>query len=565
MLSFSLPSLIEIEKELFKKSFIDFIKAAWGHIEGAGEYVHGKHIEVMAAHLQAFGHKQIRNLLINIPPGCSKSNVVMVLYPAWKWTWAPDAGFLCQSYGKDIVLRDATACRRLIESEWYQARWGYVQFEDDDNAKGYYRTTRGGFRRSTTARVSVTGQHPTDVLCDDPVSVGDGENKAVCEAWVEWFTKTVGSRGAARKPCFAITQQRVGMIDPSGWAIEENKTAEREGRPKPWFHVMLPMRFEPERAMEDQGYGGDWRTEEGELLFPEVHTDEIVKSVEYRIGPRAAQTQLQHNPQQVQGVLFDVEKIQKINEADVPECDIWVRFFDKAGTEQDAKKKKKPCNTAGVLLGAKKLAHDSWRYIIRDSAIGKWEPHQVEEKITHYAEVDITIVPKSKYVIGVEREGGSGGKFSANETVRRNREFKVEQEAPRQDKIKRANPLITAIGFREVFIVQSGFTKPLLDELEDVSKFGQDATFMDQFDALAHAVNLANRLLGKGEKASIVKRLGKSSKLCIVPGCKRPAAENSDYCCQSCEIAASWNDGTVCTEHEGPCNERNFQHEQRSK
>lgn len=561
-------SLINIERVLFRKSFLDFIKHAWKHIEGAGEYVHGRHVEVMASHLQAFGHKQIRKLLLNIPPGCSKSNVFMVCYPAWKWTWEQDAGFLCQSYGMKLALRDATACRRLVESEWYQDRWPEVKLEDDDNAKAYYRTTRGGFRLSTTANVSVTGQHPTDVLCDDPISVDDGDSKAACDDWVNWFTKTVGSRGAARKVCHAIAQQRVGMLDPSGWALEQNKTAEREGRKKPWVHVMLPMRYEPERAMEDVGYGGDWRTEEGQLLFPKVHTAEIVDEAERNTGSIAnVQTQYQHNPQKIQGELFSVDNIQKINDTDVPECDIWVRMWDKAATSESksGKKKTKPCNTAGVLLGAKKLPHNAMRYVIRDSVADKWEPHIVEDKITHHAEVDITFVPKSKYIIGVEREGGSGGKFSANETVRRNRDFKVEEERPSENKIKRANPLIVAIGFREVYIVQAGFTKKLLDELEDVSKYGEDATLMDQFDALAHAVNLANRLLGKGQKAILSKSNSVAkTRLCMASECKRPAAEDSDYCCKSCEINASWQDGTVCKEHDNHCAERNFQHEQRS-
>ena len=43
-------------------------------------------IEAVAEHLQAVCDGEIRRLLINIPPRCSKSSLTSVAFPAWVWS-----------------------------------------------------------------------------------------------------------------------------------------------------------------------------------------------------------------------------------------------------------------------------------------------------------------------------------------------------------------------------------------------------------------------------------------------------------------------------------------------
>ena len=152
--------LEKIDRQLLSRSFIRFIEHAWDQLEGE-KYVHGKHLEVVARHLEAAAVGKIDRLLINLPPSCSKSTVLMVMFPAWVWTFNRKASFLCQTYSHDLTLRDATAGRRLVESEWYRKRWPEVRFHSDDNAKQYYRVTGGGWRLSTTVGGRATGEHPS--------------------------------------------------------------------------------------------------------------------------------------------------------------------------------------------------------------------------------------------------------------------------------------------------------------------------------------------------------------------------------------------------------------------
>src|SRR2546422_325081 len=77
---------------------------------------------------------QIGNLIINVPPGHAKSLLTAVLWPAWTWINHPESRWLFSSYREPLATRDSVKCRRLIESDWYQQRWGdRYRLTDDQN------------------------------------------------------------------------------------------------------------------------------------------------------------------------------------------------------------------------------------------------------------------------------------------------------------------------------------------------------------------------------------------------------------------------------------------------
>jgi hypothetical protein len=83
------PALIdfdEAERILCAKSFAYFVKRAWRHIiPDALKW--NWHMDAICEHMQALATGGITShrLLINVPPGSSKSTLVGVMYPAWLW------------------------------------------------------------------------------------------------------------------------------------------------------------------------------------------------------------------------------------------------------------------------------------------------------------------------------------------------------------------------------------------------------------------------------------------------------------------------------------------------
>src|SRR4051794_25593816 len=87
------------------------------------------------------------NLIINIPPGHCKSLLVCVFWPAWVWINQPQSRWLFASYRTELALRDSLKCRTLIQSDWYQQRWGNrFHLRVDQNQKQRFENDRTGYR-----------------------------------------------------------------------------------------------------------------------------------------------------------------------------------------------------------------------------------------------------------------------------------------------------------------------------------------------------------------------------------------------------------------------------------
>jgi phage terminase large subunit-like protein len=378
------------------------------------------------------------------------------------------------------------------------------------------------------------------------VSVDDAENRKVCDTWKNWYTGTISTRGIAKGAVHIIGQQRVSIYDPSSVALAENKESELEGRPPTWHHVCLPMRYERSLAMQDRGFGGDWRTKEGELLYPQLLTEEKVKKTERSLGPRRTRAQLQQQPQAIEGQVLPTEMIKMIKPNEVPKCELWVRFWDKAATPDGG------CRTAGVAMGLRRTSADSFNYVFTHVHKGHWGTDRVEAEIAKMALGDSMKYGNDDYYVGVEREPGSGGVFSVNATKRRLRDYKVRDIRAGKDKIVTAESLAVAMGFGEVYCVEAEWTPEFIAELTDAPH----GEYMDQFDAAAKAVILANEEIAKKKKRALVSGMDRNVQICISPNCDRPAAEGLEYCCPICELTAEFNDPTMPVDHPAECNQR---------
>lgn len=122
-------------------------------------------------HLQAVNDGRIRNLIINVPPGHAKSLLTAVFWPAWVWIDHPETRSLFSSNRGPLATRDSVKCRGLIESEWYQRRWGArYQLTGDQNQKNRFENTKTGYR-VVVAMSEGTGERGDYVLLEDPHSV----------------------------------------------------------------------------------------------------------------------------------------------------------------------------------------------------------------------------------------------------------------------------------------------------------------------------------------------------------------------------------------------------------
>lgn len=301
----------QLEAELGRRDFYEFVKMAWHQVEPV-TYVDNWHIELECRALEAVTRGHIQRLIINVPPGTGKSLIVSVLWPAWQWEQDPGHRFMRASFDQSLVNRDAGKVLQLVQGDWFKARWPNIvpandRFQPVENPPvSRYWTTKGGLSFSTSIKGKATGFHAHTHIVDDPIKPRDANNRATTsdkgalQDCIDWWKETMPMRAVdlatLRK---VIIMQRLHENDLVGY-VEENEPG--------WVKLCLPMRYEEQsKCCIDLGNGEtleDPRTKEGELLFPKRFPEKEVKNLETTMGSRVAAAQLQQRPSAQEGNMF---------------------------------------------------------------------------------------------------------------------------------------------------------------------------------------------------------------------------------------------------------------------
>src|SRR6266853_1026359 len=290
------PSLLaEIDSEFATRRLGEFVRQAWAVVEPSTPFVFGWHIDAIIEHLEAVTRGEIRNLLINVPPRHMKSLLVSVFWPAWEWIAHPERRWLYSSYAASLSIRDSVKFRRLIESPWYQSRWGdRFDLTSDQNTKVRVDNSRSGYRIATSVGGSATGEGGDRIICDDPHNVQEVESDSVRKGTRDWFDIVISSRvNDPKTTAMVVVMQRCHQQDLSGHLLEQGG----------WEHLCLPAEYEGPSRATLIGFI-DPRTQPGELLWPERFGPKEIVNLKISLGSYAAAGQLQQRPSPAGGGIF---------------------------------------------------------------------------------------------------------------------------------------------------------------------------------------------------------------------------------------------------------------------
>lgn len=486
------------------QSFAEFVKMAWHIVEPSEHYVHNWHMDALADHFEGVACGDLTRLLINIPPGTSKSTAASVFFPAW--LWGPKAQaykrFIGAAHEQGLATRDNRRTRLLIESDWFQDRWP-IRITTDQNEKTLFENTDRGFRQSSSV-TGITGKRGHVVTWDDPHNPESAESDKQRETTLRIFTETLPLRVVNPKTsAIVIIMQRLHQDDVSGYILENDLG---------YTHLMLPMEFEPERRcytivkpshfetepvqarydavnqvwyedgfhIEEQDrerieaqpwqtvYNQDPRTDDGELLFPERFPRDVVDRDKKVLREYGTAGQFQQRPTLRRGGIFEVDMIEIIPER--PAGLRLVRGWDLAATD-----KPDAAFTAGGLLG---VTPDG-TYVICDMVRGQLSPGKTELLIRNTASRDGYSVrgslPQDPGQAGKAQVASMIGKLLAG--------FNYHASPETGDKVTRAEPFAAQVEVGNVKMVRGDWNKDLLDEMRLFPR----GKYLDQVDALSRA------------------------------------------------------------------------------
>lgn len=299
-----------------ENSFYHFVQTAFSVVEPGTTFIGNWHIEAICNHLDAMLMGHIKNLIINIPPGCMKSFLLSVLFPAWVWIHDPTQCFMYASYDQKLSTRDSVRCRQLLDSDWYRDNWGTSFFlTSDQNEKTKFMNNRGGWRIATSTRGRGMGEHPHWLMVDDANNTAKA-NSETDRLYVadEWWDGAMSSRGRMLQGHHRVCQQqRVHPGDLTGHICKkfggDSLTLLDPGE---WYHLRLPMRYEAELHCVTPIFEDPRKGQEGALLWPNGFNEALVNAIALEMGPVTAAGQLQQRPTVAGGTLFKAQWLKTI-------------------------------------------------------------------------------------------------------------------------------------------------------------------------------------------------------------------------------------------------------------
>lgn len=380
----------ELEASICRESFKDFVVRFW-HVVVPEQLHWNWHMDVICEHIQEAAERVFRNepkkweLVVNIPPGTSKSSIASIFFPAWIWTRMITARCICASYSYPLAMDLSRKSRDVIISEKYKRLFGDVGIREDQNAKGHFANEKGGMRYAAGTGGSVTGFHGHFLIVDDPLDPQEAVSEASLLTANRWVSETLPSRKVNKEVTVTILiMQRLHQNDPSVVIL---KRAE-EGVPVK--HIKLPA--------EIQGLGFDQvrprkyaRMYKDGLLDPNRISRKVLQNALVELGQYGYAGQMLQSPVPLGGGMFKADKIRI--ESPPPFADFVriARAWDKSGTE-----------AGGAYSCGVKMARDNrGRFWILDVVRGQWDSGRREQFIKQIAMIDSRKIP-----IWVEQEPG---------------------------------------------------------------------------------------------------------------------------------------------------------------
>lgn len=439
-----------------------FVAEAWHVLEPTTTFRPNWHIEAITEHLEAVTSGEINRLLINVPPGSSKSLLASVMFQAWEWGPAgmPSLRYLATSFNDGPVKRDTRKCRDLIASEWYRALWPEVVLTRTGETS--FQNSRTGTREGLSFG-SLTSQRGDRLVIDDPHSTDTAESATERAATTRRFREGAVNRlNDQERSAIVVIMQRLHEEDISG-VIHSLDMG--------YVHLCLPMEFEPDRRCVTSIGFSDPRTEEGELLDPSRFPADTVEKLKRDMGSYAFAGQYQQNPRPRQGGMFQRADFEVVDS--VPAGGRSVRAWDFAAT------KEQPGRSPDWTVGLK-ATHKDGVFYIEDVVRARWSPMEVERALKNTATQD-----GIRVTVRMPEDPGAAGKADAAAKVKLLAGYPVKVVRRTGEKTLWARPAAAQSEAGNIKIVRGAWNEAFLDE---VSGFPA-ATHDDQVDALADAVN----------------------------------------------------------------------------
>lgn len=456
---------IKAKAELCKRDFFYFVQEFWDVIIPEPP-VYNWHIEYLCKELQEIVERvakredKLYDLIINIPPGTSKSTIATVMLPAWAWTIDPRIRNLTASYSASLSTDHAMKSRDIIRSDKYQLYFPNLSIKKDQDNKTHYKNDFGGERYATSVTGTVTGFHAHLIIVDDPLNPKGASSEADRLTANNFMDVTLSTRKVSKSITPTIlVMQRLHQKDCTGnWLEKKGKKIK---------HICLPGELSKDVKPIDLRE----RYIDGLLDTQRLKRNDL-DELRINLGSYGYSGQIMQTPSPLDGGIWQ-KWIKPIPDE---ELDVLLKDITSYGSDWDLAYTEKETNSASAYVTAGKI--DKKMYI--DDFGFKWLEFP---KLISYMKSK----PAPHYI-----EGKASGK-SAKQTLANQGIPAIEVQVKGGDKEARANMATPYAESGMIYCRASILDKLYYDSKQGILVF-PNGDGDDLQDALVQSIN---RLLGK--------------------------------------------------------------------
>lgn len=195
MMGVKTSDILHLKRQLCTESFYDFIRYV------SPEYFFNWHHLALIDACQRLADRQIKRLIVMMPPRHGKSELVSRLFPAWILGRNPAEQIITASYSADLASAMNRDCQKIISSPIYKEIFPDTRLSDGKEIGIVRNNSRfdivGGKGHYVSAGVGggITGVGCTVGVIDDPVKNSQEADSPTYRntAW-EWYTSTFKTR-----------------------------------------------------------------------------------------------------------------------------------------------------------------------------------------------------------------------------------------------------------------------------------------------------------------------------------------------------------------------------------
>lgn len=450
-----------LESELSKRSLFEFFKLSTKVLYPGVNWEYNWHFKYIADLLQAeveriaLNQEKDRDFIFNLPFRSGKSILISIIFPVWCWVKNPMLNIITVSATDALATKFGHQSKILIDSEWFQERFGRTfQIRVDQKSKASYMNTMGGRREAFGINSGIIGSG-CDIMLLDDIQSPDNVTPIGLKNTIESFTDVLYSR--LNNPAVSIRiclQQRVHENDISGYMMRTN--------PDKYYNIVIPAILSQDLSPKELAVNYT-----DKLFWKTRFSQKVLDDFKSTMRPAPYAGQLMQRPVPEEGDLIKRLwfKFRKLSEV-LPLNLKWYLFLDTAFTSKTTN------DPTGFLIVAK---HNNILIIIK--AQRKWL--QFHELITEINELQKVYKVQKIYV---EEKASGLSIFQELQRLTKHNLLKLNPKS--RDKTERVIAIQPSLQSERVILVEDSWNEMFLSECASFPFGVHD----DMVDTLAYAV-----------------------------------------------------------------------------